>query len=51
VPLDDPAFIVASTPRLMAELRMALAAGRDAGAEAAASSVRAGRDGHAACGK
>jgi myo-inositol-1(or 4)-monophosphatase len=51
VPLDDPAFIVASTPRLMAELRMALAAGREAGAEAAASSGRAGRDGHAACGK
>lgn len=47
VPLDDPAFIVTSTPPLMAELRATLGAGRQAGLPAAACS---GRDGRAGCG-
>jgi myo-inositol-1(or 4)-monophosphatase len=51
VPLDDPAFIVASTSHLMAELRKVLSAGRDPGAETAASSGRDDRSGHVACGK
>lgn len=48
VPLDDPAFIVTSTPSLMAELRATLGAERRDGVRAGASS---GRDGRAGCGK
>jgi hypothetical protein len=48
VPLDDPAFIVTSTPPLMAELRATLGAGRQAAMPAAACS---GHDGRTGCGK
>jgi len=48
VPLDDPAFIVTSTPPLMAELRATLGAERHAAMPAAAYS---GHDGRAGCGK
>lgn len=48
VPLDDPAFIVTSTPPLMAELRATLGAERQAVMPGAACS---GRDDRAGCGK
>jgi len=48
VPLDDPAFIVTSTPRLMAELRATLGAARQATPPTAACS---GDDGRAGCEK
>lgn len=48
VPLDDPAFIVTSTPPLMAELRAALGAERKAASPGVA---RSGHDGRAGCGK
>jgi myo-inositol-1(or 4)-monophosphatase len=48
VPLDDPAFIVASTPAVLAELRGVLGA---RGGPSAAMAARSGCEGRAACEK